>query len=567
MVEWKNKLYFGDNLKILRAGLIASESVDLIYLDPPFNSKASYNVLFKTAAGTPSTSQVEAFRDTWEWGEEARQDYLHVISSGPPRVAALLESFFGNEEKRLPAILGTRSPMMAYICMMAARLLELRRVLKPEGSIYLHCDPTASHYLKLVMDAIFGPEMFQNEIVWKRTTAHNDPKRYGRIGDRILFYSKSKAKTFNRPPGEYSDEQLARYKYEDENGKFRAENLTAPHFSPTRTVVWRGTHPGADRQWRFDIDKLEELYAAGRILLRRDGCPRKDGLKEYLDDAKGPAPQDIWTDISLPPTAAERTGYDTQKPIALLERIILASSNEGDLVLDPFCGCGTAAIAAQRNNRRWIGIDVSYPAIVTIKSSLRKEFPGGIDIEEYGTPKTAEDAKAIAASGPDGRYLFEWCMVDLLSAFPANDRRKGPDRGVDGLLPFVEDTRGHSKRILIQTKSGKTQRDVIATLKGDMAEQGADIGVLMTVEPPTKPMQQAADSAGFYVSPLKPSKPVRRVQIITVDEFFAGKRIEYYSLKDVSRTATEWHVPDAPTTELPLLANVELEKKRHRGRR
>src|SRR5206468_3548972 len=207
----------------------------------------------------------------------------------------------------------------------------------------------------ILLDEIFDADRFQNEIVWKRTTAHNDPKRFGRIGDRLLFYSKAPGKTFNRIIGQYSGEQLSRYKYEDERGRFRAENLTAPHFSETRTIEWRGTHPGANRQWRFSIEELERLYAAGRILVQRNGRPRKDGLKEYLQDAEGPPLQDIWTDIGLGPTAGERLGYQTQKPLALLERIITASSSPGDVVLDPFCGCGTTIHAARKLGRQWIG--------------------------------------------------------------------------------------------------------------------------------------------------------------------------------------------------------------------
>ncbi|MBK7916482.1 MAG: site-specific DNA-methyltransferase [Chloroflexi bacterium] len=218
--------------------------------------------------------------------------------------------------------------MMAYLVMMAARLVELHRVLKPTGSLYLHCDPTASHYLKVILDTIFGPSKFLNEITWKRTTAHNDPERYGRICDRLLYYSKSTEKTFHPLGGEYSKEQLTRYKYVDEAGRrYRAENLTAPHFSETRTVIWRGQHPGNNRQWRFSTERLDELFEQGRILARRDGIPRKDGLIEYLDESEGPVLQDLWTDITLGPTAGERLGYPTQKPLELLERIIRASSN------------------------------------------------------------------------------------------------------------------------------------------------------------------------------------------------------------------------------------------------
>jgi site-specific DNA-methyltransferase (adenine-specific) len=340
-----NRLYFGDNLSWLSDRReFPDASVHLVYLDPPFNSNADYNVLFREPSGQVSQAQFHAFTDTWSWADAA--DTYHQFIDTCPNVAVVelmeaLHSFLKH------------SPMMAYLAMMAPRLVELHRVLKPTGSLYLHCDPTASHYLRITLDEIFGAEHFQNEIVWKRTTAHNDPKRFGRIGDRLLFYSKAPGKTFNRVTGQYSDEQLSRYKYEDDRGRFRAENLTAPHFSETRTVEWRGTHPGANRQWRFGIEELERLYAEGRILLQRNGRPRKDGLKEYLDDAEGPPLQDIWTDIGLGPTAGERLGYQTQKPLALLKRIISASTNLGDVVLDPFCGCGTTIHAAQKLDRQW----------------------------------------------------------------------------------------------------------------------------------------------------------------------------------------------------------------------
>src|SRR5216683_3997397 len=349
----ENTLYYGDNLFILREH-IPSESVDLIYLDPPFNSSRNYNVLFKDEHGTESEAQITAFEDTWHWNLEAEHTYTELLTEAPDHIAKMIES--------LRDFIGTNQ-MMAYLVMMAARLIELHRVLKPTGSLYLHCDPTSSHYLKVILDTIFGPERFLNEITWKRTTAHNDPKRYGRIQDRLLFYSKTASKVFHHVPGAYSEEQLSRYKYKDDRGPFRAENLTAPHFSPTRTIEWRGTHPGPDRQWRFSIEELEQLYNAGRILLQRDGRPRKDGYKVYLDEAGGPAMQDIWTDIGLGPTAGERLGYPTQKPLALLERIIQASSNPGDVVLDPFCGCGTAIAAAQKLGRKWMGIDITHLSI------------------------------------------------------------------------------------------------------------------------------------------------------------------------------------------------------------
>ena len=337
--NWQNQtLWTGDNLDIMRG--MNSESVDLIYLDPPFNSNRDY------AAPIGSAAAGAAFKDTWTLSD-VDLAWHGEIAESEPALYAIIDA----------AGLAHGKGMKSYLIMMAVRLLEIRRILKETGSLYLHCDTTAGHYLKLVMDAIFQPTNYRNEITWKRTTAHNDPDRYGRVRDCILYYTKSSRKTFNRVHGNYSEAQLSRYKYADEDGPYRAENLTAPHFSPTRTIEWRGVHPGNNRQWRFSIDELERLYSEGRILLRRDGLPRKDGYKSYLHEASGPVLQDIWTDVGLGPTSGERTMYPTQKPLALLERIIQASSNEGDLVLDPFCGCATACVAAEK-----LGRQGTYPA-------------------------------------------------------------------------------------------------------------------------------------------------------------------------------------------------------------
>jgi DNA modification methylase len=388
----ENSLFYGDNLPILREH-IPSESVDLIYLDPPFNSNRSYNVLFKDESGTESEAQITAFEDTWHWDLAAEQTYTELSTAAPDHVAKMVGS--------LRDFIGTNQ-MMAYLVMMTVRLIELHRVLKPTGSLYLHCDPGSSHYLKIVLDTIFGPERFLNEITWKRTTAHNDPKRYGRIGDRLLFYSKTATKIFNHVPGHYSEEQLSRYKYRDERGPFRAENLTAPHYSPTRTIEWRGTHPGADRQWRYSIEELERLYGEGRILLQQDGRPRKDGYKMYLDEAGGPALQDIWFDIGIGPTAEERLGYPTQKPLALLERIISASSDPDCVILDAFCGCGTAIVAAQKLGRKWIGIDITHLSIALLKYRLEAMFPG-TPYKVVGEPQPDNWPQKTATNSNGGR--------------------------------------------------------------------------------------------------------------------------------------------------------------------
>ena len=512
-----NRLLFGDNLPWLRdLKLFPDASVDLVYLDPPFNSNADYNVLFREASGEASQAQFHAFTDTWNWADAA-QTYAEFVDHCPNtavvEMVEALHSFLKN------------SPMMAYLAMMAPRLVELHRVLKPTGSLYLHCDPTASHYLRMLLDGIFGAENFRNEIAWKRTTAHNDPKRFGRIGDRLLFYSNSAQKTFNRSSGEYSVEQLSRYKYEDESGKFRAENLTAPHLSKTRTIEWRGTHPGPDRQWRFSVEELERLYAEGRILLQKDGRPRKDGMKEYLHEAGGPPLQDIWTDIILAPTSGERLGYPTQKPQALLERIIAASSNKGDIVLDPFCGCGTTIHAAQKLGRQWVGIDVTYLAINLIKRRLRDAFGKAAKFEEKGQPTDFGSAKRLAEL--DKWQFQQWALSLIDDARPRTEGDgKGADRGVDGMLYFYE-SRDKREKILVQVKGGGVKRSDVATLLGDVNNQKFVGGILITLEKPTKPMREEAADAGRYESKLWHDKDYPKIQMLTIEGLLSGKeRVE-----------------------------------------
>ncbi|MGO8880119.1 MAG: site-specific DNA-methyltransferase [Desulfomonilaceae bacterium] len=521
--NWQNKLFFGDNLPILR-DYINDESIDLIYLDPPFNSRATYNVLFGEKDGSQSEAQITAFEDTWHWGAEAQSAYEELVAKAD-KLSDLSESLYN--------FLGPND-MMAYLVMMAIRLTELYRVLKNNGSLYLHCDDTASHYIKLILDSIFGASRFINEIIWKRTTAHNDPNRFGRIGDRILFYSKTPNKTFNKLKGAYSQEQLSRYKYEDELGHFKAEQLTAPHFSPTRTIEWRGSHPGRNRQWRFSVDELERLYAEGKILLKRNGCPRKDGFKQYLDEAPGASLQDIWIDIGMGPTAGERLGYQTQKPEALLERIISASSNEGDLILDPFCGCGTTVAVAEHLNRRWIGIDITYLAISLIETRLKDQYKHNYQnqlhpYEVLGDPKDTSGAKALAIQS---RHHFEWWVLAKVGAYPAHNKKKGADFGFDGIIKFGIGKDNRYEKIVIQVKSGEVHVGQIRELIQVVNREKATIGVFITLKSPTKPMKKEAIQEGLY----KPEYlgQYERIQIITVEDIFKGVVIQYPRAGDVT---------------------------------
>jgi site-specific DNA-methyltransferase (adenine-specific) len=519
--NWKNQLYFGDNLTILRAQHIPAGSVDLIYLDPPFNSNATYNVLFAEQNGSKSGAQITAFDDTWHWGIESEAAFNEVVQQGigPKKLADLLLA--------LRAFLGSND-MMAYLTMMAVRLVELHRVLKPTGSIFLHCDPTASHYLKLVMDAIFGPKNFRNEINWKRTSAHSSARRCGPVHDVLFFYSKTDDYLWNQIFTKHEEKYLkSHYTQTDSQGRrWRADNLTALGIRRGSSgMPWRGFDvTGKGNHWKFSIENLEELDAAGRIYWPPGGG--WPAYKRYLDEMQGVPLQDMWTDI--PPInaqAKERLGYPTQKPEALLERIIKASSNEGDIVLDPFCGCGTAVAVAERLRRRWIGIDITHLAIKLIKQRLRDTFPTEPPIYEViGEPVDVKSAEALAL---EDRYKFEWWALDLVDARPAQDKKKGADRSIDGIIYFQEKTGGKYHKIIVQVKSGKVGVNQVMELKGAIEREKAVIGAFITLNPPTRRMREEAAAAGFYEPEDFPGHRFPRLQILTVADLFAGKKLQY----------------------------------------
>lgn len=513
---WKNRLYFGDNLNILRRE-VPDESVDLIYLDPPFNSNASYNVLFKEKSGEQSAAQIRAFDDTWHWTFESAGIYQDMVQSGPRKLGDLLQamlSFLGHND------------MMAYLVMMAARLVELHRALKITGSLYLHCDSTASHYLRMVMDSIFGVENYRNEIIWKRTSAHSDAKQgakhFGRITDTLLFYGKSERTTFNALYRPYDQSYIDRdYRRVDADGRrYRIDNLQGPggaeKGNPSYEVM------GVTRYWRYSKEKMEQLIRDGRVIQTRPGAVPQ--YKRYLDEMPGIPAQSLWDDLpSINNRSKELLGYPTQKPEGLLERVILASSNEGDVVLDPFCGCGTAVAVAERLKRKWIGIDVTYLAINLVQRRLRDNFGSALmPYEIVGAPTDLRGAEELARQDP---YQFEWWAVDLVNARPAKDHKKGADSGVDGYINFFEEHGGTAKKLIVQVKAGHTGVHHVRDLKGTMEREKAVIGVLITMETPTKPMLQEAASAGFY-QPEHLSGKYPRLQLFTIAELLVeGKRI------------------------------------------
>lgn len=578
MAEWRNKLYFGDNLDILREH-IADESVDLIYLDPPFNSKADYNVLFKTSTGQDSAAQAGAFKDTWEWDEAAAEAYHELMTSH--RVPTNLRNLMEALKVFLTGDTGKRgNSMMAYLCMMALRLVELHRVLKPTGSLYLHCDPTASHYIKLILDAVFGHGNFRSEVIWKRTSSHNSAKRWGPIHDVIFMVSKSASYVWNIVTQPYEESYTdAFYRHEDEGGRFRVGDLTGAGLRKGDSgESWRGVNPSdKGRHWAVPN---KALLATGKTEteLRQLSCQQKldlldeaglihwpkvgkvPGFKRYLDEDKGVAIQDLILDIpSISAKAQEALGYPTQKPEALLERIILASSNEGDIVLDPFCGCGTTIAVAERLNRKWIGIDVTYVSIdlmerrlldqfmenhdmallqtmpvINRRKALKSYWSGGKDefglglkpglkpYEVVGDPKDLASVEFLANNGAEGRYQFEWWAVTMLGAH-GKEYKKGADKGIDGIIPF-QDKLGEYKKALVSVKSGKVKREMIATLKGDMLREKAISGVLVTLEEPTGPMKNEAADSGRWTSEFQPGKSFPVVQILTAEDILAGKQ-------------------------------------------
>jgi DNA modification methylase len=494
----RNTLYYGDNLKILRQH-VSDQTVDLVYLDPPFKSDQDYNVLFKERNGTRSAAQVKAFKDTWSWDTESSRAYQEMVEQGPEQVSKALRAF--------QTFLGFND-MLAYLSMMAPRLVELRRVLKHTGSIYLHCDPTASHYLKMLMDAVFGGENFRNEIIWHyggrgaKAVANQFPRNH----DLILFYSRRRGSH--------------RFGRQHTRRVFTAQEARRRGFRQDTQGRWFKTAPRGD----YTDESVQQLEAEDRIHRTRTGGVR---VKYFLETdgslvAEDALVGDVWSDIpDAMHIGKERLGYPTQKPEALLERIILASSNEGDLVLDPFCGCGTTIAVAQRLNRRWIGIDVTCLAINLMRRRLESAFGGKADFEVIGEPTAYSEAKQLAGENP---YQFQWWALDLVGARPVVEKR-GADKGVDGRLVFHDDESGEAKQVIFSVKAGHVAVSHVRDLRGVIEREGAQIGCLICLEEPTQPMRAEAAGAGFYQSPLG-NKMYPRMQILTVKELLEGKKLE-----------------------------------------
>ena len=510
-------LFYGDNLDVLR-NHIEDASVDLIYLDPPFNSNANYNVLFKSPDGKQSQSQIEAFEDTWHWTDAAEAAFDDVMRSGHSDAAEMLRA--------MRAML-KENDMMAYLAMMAVRLIELHRVLKPTGSLYLHCDPTASHYLKMLLDAVFGVPNYRNEITWKRQTAHSDAKtKFSDVSDIILFYAKSKASKFKPVYVAHDPAYVSKFYRHDDNdgrGPYQIDNTASPNPRPNMMYEWRG-FPYPDKGWRFQKETMQKLHDDGRLYYPKhaDGSfdfSKRVRVKRYLSEQEGSIVTSIWNDIHpLHASNAERLGYPTQKPVALLERILKASSNEGDVVLDPFCGCGTTIHAAEKLNRSWLGIDVTHLAIGLIRDRLRDAFPQAT-FDIYGVPRDLAAARELASAD---KHEFQLWTLSLINAQPYKGGRKGADGGVDGYIWFQPDGRNHEKAV-VSVKGGenvdvKMIRDLIATVDREKAK----VGVFVTLTEPTRNMKTEAAAAGFYESPNHGRFP--KIQILTIADLFAHQK-------------------------------------------
>lgn len=522
----ENTLFYGDNLEILRDYVI-DECVDLIYLDPPFNSNRNYNVLFKDESGQESEAQIIAFEDAWHWTVEAEHAYHRLITRGPEHIIEMMTA--------LRSFIGTNQ-MMAYLVMMTSRLIELHRVLKRTGSLYLHCDPTASHYLKIILDAIFGPQNYRNEIVWKRQSAHSDAKsKFPDVTDTLLFYAKSKETKFNPQYGQHNPDYIAKfYRFDDHDGRgpYRLDNIASPNPRPNMMYEWQG-FSWPQKGWRFQKETMQKLHNEGRLYYPRhkDGTldtTKRPAVKRYLNEQEGSIITNAWLDIQpLHSVDAERLGYPTQKPLALLERIIMASSNPGEVILDPFAGCGTSIAAAQKLDRRWIGIDITHLSIALLKYRLEAMFPS-IQFKVIGEP---EDIGAARQLAHDDRYQFQWWALSLIRAKPLGGQegdktgKKGSDKGIDGVINFTDDATNKSRRVIVQVKSGHVKSGDVRDLVGTVQREGAAIGVFITLEPPTRDMKTEAASAGLYHS-VGWGRDYPRIQILSVAELLQGAEVK-----------------------------------------
>lgn len=529
-----NKLWYGDNLTIMQG--MRKHSVDLIYLDPPFKSDANYNLLYKNMTGKPVPEQAEAFFDTWELDaqklEIARTMPLLMREHGVDNYYADFWRLWMN------ALQHTQPELLAYLIYMVQRLLYMKSLLRPTGSIYLHCDPTASHYIKVMMDAIFGHQNFQNEIVWKRTFGHGDSRTWSRVADVILFYTAGSRFTWNIPYEKHSDEYIkSHYGQEDAQGRaFQLTSILSPSSRPNMMYEWKG-FPSPPLGWRFSKETMARLDAEGRIWYPKNKDGSLDTAKRprfirYLDEQKGSVMTTVWTDI--PPInsrSKDRLGYPTQKPVALLDRIIQASTNPGDVVFDPFCGCGTTIYSAIKNQRQWIGCDIAILSVKLIREQLtgdRYRLVEGHDFEVDGIPASVEGAEELFKRDP---FQFQHWLVERVGGFPM--QKKVADRGIDGRVYFEAGSK--LNEVILSVKGGKLRPGDVRDLRGVMEREGAAMSGFLSLQEPTKAMRAEAAEAGVYEysGVIYP-----RLQLLTVREILEEKRELHTPTKMGSRVAT-----------------------------
>jgi site-specific DNA-methyltransferase (adenine-specific) len=542
MADLANKLYYGDNLDILRG--FPDECVDLVYLDPPWNPNADYNVIFRDESGRQSAVQRQAFEGTWHWGPAAEDHYAYLTATARNRgkvpapvstLVAALRSAVGENQ------------VMAYVVEMSSRLVELHRVLKPTGSLYLHSDPTTSHYLKIVLDALFGAPNFRSEITWQRSSVHNDSKGWSAVADKLLYYVKDARAdfTWNGPRLPLSEEYVAdKYRYRDPDGRrYRLDNMRSPNPRPNLTYDWKGFKPHPNG-WAYSRETMERLDQEGRIWYPESTSKRLQ-LKRYLDERTGTPITNVWTDIRpINSQARERIGWGTQKPVALLSRIIAASSNPGDLILDPFCGCGSALDAAESLGRNWIGIDITWYAMAVMKARLRSRF--GINAQVEGAPTEVEGARQLSLQKPNGRDQFEAWGLSLVGAIPhGGPQKKGADQGADGVITFSG--RGNAlESAIVSVKSGHVEAGDVQKLKGAMQRHGGSMGLFVTLANPTGPMKAEAATAGVYHSDVS-EKDYQRVQILTIRELIEeGRKPDLPPLLPSEYRETLWSADEVP---------------------
>ena len=541
-----NHLYYGDNLDIMRR-YIKDESVDLVYLDPPFNSSRNYNVIFEQKSDDAAGAQIKAFEDTWHWDHTAALAYKEIVEAGG-QISVVMQAF--------RSFLG-ESDMMAYLVMMAPRLVELRRCLKATGSLYLHCDSTASHYLKILLDSIFELNNFRSEIIWKRQTAHSDAKyQFADVTDILLFYGKSKNAKFNPTYTTHDPEYVGKfYRFNDNDGRgpYRLGDMASPNPRPKMMYTYKG-FPWPEKGWRYQMETMKKLDKEGRIYYptKANGSfdlTKRLCLKRFLAEQKGNIITNIWTDINpLHSADAERLGYPTQKPEALLERIIKASSNEGDVVLDPFCGCGTAIAVAQKLKRQWIGIDITHLAISLMKNRLRDTFGDSIKSEYkvVGEPVDLAGARELAKTDP---YQFQWWALGLVGARPV-EQKKGADKGIDGRLFFHDDNSGKTRQVIFSVKAGQVHSSHIRDLAGVLEREKAEMGAVLTMEAPTRNMVREASAADLYES-KDLGKAFPKIQILTIEELLKGRKPDIpYHAAATFKKAEKFESRDAEQEEL-----------------